>query len=131
MKQSLSFIVAYEVQTLAMLELSDTEPYSILLNISAIELDTGWSVVPAIAKQTTGKERQLHHGVILQHCAGPYLKGGTSPEDGDDMFLLNAGIYLQIHVALQSRTTLTGVYRFKHIMKCLQWHETVCSSDKT
>jgi hypothetical protein len=38
-----------------MLELSDTGPYSILLNISAIALYFEGFVVSAIAKQTTGK----------------------------------------------------------------------------
>jgi hypothetical protein len=43
----------YKTQTLARLELSDTGPYSILLNISAITLTFGEFIVPAIAKQTT------------------------------------------------------------------------------
>jgi hypothetical protein len=40
------------MQTLAILELLDTGPYSMLLNISATRLNLGLSVVPAMTKQT-------------------------------------------------------------------------------
>jgi hypothetical protein len=49
---------------LARLELSDTGPYSILLNISAITLDCGGSVVAAIT--TTEIKEKQHYGITLQ-----------------------------------------------------------------
>ena len=53
----------YKAQTLARLELSDTGPYSMLLNISAITVTFEDFIVAAIAKQTT--EIKENNNIIL------------------------------------------------------------------
>jgi hypothetical protein len=47
---------------LAILELLDTGPYSMLSNISATRLNFGELVVPAMAKQTTESIKYQWHG---------------------------------------------------------------------
>jgi hypothetical protein len=52
------------------------------------------------------------------------LTAGFSPEDGNSMFLRKAGIYLQVHTALQTRRpTLESCCNVKYVFEIEGlWH---------